>query len=262
MKIVTWNVNSIRARIDGAIAWLERVNPDVVLMQETKVEELQFPFEALGNLGYDVAHFGQKTYNGVAICSRGLAENVVRGFGDGVSEDTQSRLISGEVVVGGKRVLVCSVYVPNGQKIGSGKYSYKLGWLERFQKFVAARASGTLPLVIGGDYNIAPDDRDVYDPSRWHDEVLVSVPERDAFKKLIAAGVSDAYRQLQPEGRAYTWWDFRTAAFGRDAGLRIDHFLLNPLAMAACKSVTVDRELRGGEKASDHAPVVAEFSLQ
>ena len=257
MKIVTWNVNSIRARVDNLLNWLVAAQPDVVLLQETKVEDFQFPYEAIGNAGYDAAHYGQKSYNGVAILSRGRAENVVRGFADGAPEDEPRRIISADVTVGGERFAVCSVYVPNGQAVDSDKYRYKLEWLARFEKRVARGSD--LPFIVGGDYNIAPADVDVYDPEGWRGQTLCSERERAGLRALIATGLHDAYRTLVPDAPMFTWWDYRAGGFQRNLGLRIDHFLLNDAAMKRCHSVTVDRAARGIENASDHAPVTAEL---
>lgn len=258
MKIVTWNVNSIRARVDNVVAWLEEAQPDIVLLQETKVEDFQFPYEAIGNAGYDAAHYGQKSYNGVAILSRGRAQNVVRGFADGAPEDEPRRIISADLTVNGEHICVCSVYVPNGQAVNSEKYHYKLEWLARFERLLARGRD--VPFIVGGDFNIAPADVDVYDPPGWEGQTLCSPKERAAFTGLLGTGLHDAYRTLVPDAPMFTWWDYRAGGYEKNLGLRIDHFLLNDAAMKRCTSVVADRAARGLENPSDHAPVTATFT--
>lgn len=250
--LVTWNVNSLRARLPRVIAWLAAKRPDVVCLQETKVQDDLFPREPLEELGYEVAIHGRKTYNGVAILSRVGLEDVTRGMGDGAEDE---RRVIGATVGGGLRVL--NVYVVNGESVGSPKYAHKLEWMGRLHDYVDATYHPSEELVVCGDYNCTFDDRDVHDPVAWRGRVLCSEPERDALAQLMSCGLHDALRAREDRGGIYTWWDFRTRGFDRNDGLRIDHFLMSPPALARCRGVTVDVEERGGEKPSDHAPVVA-----
>ncbi len=254
MRIATWNVNSVRARLPRLVPWLEANSPDVVCLQETKVVDEQFPRQYLEDVGYDVVAFGQKTYNGVAILARRSIRDVVRGFpGDG--EDAQARAIA--ATIDGWRIL--NLYVPNGAEVGHEKYRMKLAWLERLRAYLDADFDATDRLVVCGDFNVTFDDRDVYDPDEWRDKILCSTPERDALRNVMDFGLVDALRVHHEEGGIFTWWEMRTRAFDRNAGLRIDHFLVTPEARDACTSVDVDREARAGKSPSDHAPVVAVF---
>jgi exodeoxyribonuclease-3 len=257
MQIATWNVNSIRARLPRVLEWLERRKPDVVCLQEIKCVQAQFPREAIEELGYSVEIHGQKTYNGVAVLSRSPMCDVLRGF-PGEAEGSEARVIG--VSVGS--VMVLNLYVVNGQEVGSPKYEFKLDWLARLKEFIDESypsQAGRLAqkLVVTGDFNITFDDRDIHDPEAWRGKVLCSEPERDALAEIMGLGLSDAFRKFDSEAGKYTWWDFRSRGFARGAGLRIDHFLMSDEALAACSSVVVDIEARGGEKPSDHAPVIA-----
>jgi exodeoxyribonuclease-3 len=250
MKIVTWNVNSIRARLDNVLEWLEETNPDVVLLQELKCEESAFPRAPIEDLGYNIAIAGQKSYNGVAILAKSPIEDVVIGLPT-FSEDENSRYI--EVVVGTTRV--ASVYVPNGQAVGSDKYHYKINFLDTLREHLASIMLYEEAIVIGGDYNIAPEDRDVSQPELWQGEILCSVPERQRFQSLLHLGYYDALRLHNQGPGPSTWWDYRSGAWQNDHGLRIDHLLLSPLATDRVQTSGVDRAPRAKEKASDHAPV-------
>ncbi len=256
VKIVTWNVNSLRARLPRFLPWITSRDPDVVLLQETKVVDDDFPAGELEALGYRIERFGQKTYNGVAIVSKLPATDVVKGLPDD-GPDADRRVIA--ATVGGMRV--ASVYVPNGSEVGSDKYAYKLQWLERFKAFARSELDRGLPTVVAGDWNIAPDDRDVYDPAALAGTILCSEPERAAWRAILDLGFEDGLRKFNQEAGVYTWWDYRAVMFRRGLGLRIDHFLLNPAAAARVESVEVDREERKGEKPSDHAPVAARFRV-
>jgi exodeoxyribonuclease-3 len=255
MRIATWNVNSIRARLPRVLAWLEEHRPEVVCLQETKCLDEQFPLEPLEALGYQVATFGQKTYNGVAILSSLGIEDVERGFPDD-AEDAQRRAIACQV----GDFLILDLYVVNGERVGSEKYAYKLEWLDRLSNYVRDHFPMDEKVVLCGDFNITFDDRDVHDPEAWRGKVLCSEPEREALARVMEPGLVDAFRQFDEEPGKYTWWDFRTRGFQRGNGLRIDHFLLSPPALAACTGVTIDLEERGREKPSDHAPVIAHFA--
>ncbi len=252
MRIATWNVNSVRARLPRLVPWLEEHRPDIVCLQETKVEDDKFPREPLEELGYDIVLHGQKTYNGVAILSRRRIEDVVRGFPDD-AEDAQRRVIGATI----EDVMVLNLYVVNGEAVGTSKYELKLDWMERLHDFIEERYDMSEKVVVCGDYNVTFDDRDVHDPDRWRGKVLCSEPERDALAKIMTCGLKDAFRKYHEEGGHYTWWDFRTRGFQRGEGLRIDHFLMSSPALEACTGVEVDLDARAGEKPSDHAPVVA-----
>jgi len=252
MRIATWNVNSVRARLPRVLDWLGQHQPEVVCLQETKCRDEEFPAEAIEDLGYNIERWGQKTYNGVAILSKSPLEDVVKGFPDD-EPDAEARVLA--ATAGDVRIL--NLYVVNGKEVGDPKYDKKLAWLDRLSAYVHAEFDMTDKVVLTGDFNITFDDRDIYDPKRWHEKILCSTPEREALAKIMEPGLTDAFRTFEEEGGHYTWWDFRTRGFGRDHGLRIDHFLMSPSALAACTGVTVDKEERGQEKPSDHAPVVA-----
>ncbi|MEX1023895.1 MAG: exodeoxyribonuclease III [Planctomycetota bacterium] len=259
MKIVTWNVNSIRARLERVLPWLAEHRPDVVCLQETKCLDAAFPREPIEELGYSIETFGQKTYNGVAILSRGGIEDVTRGFGGELASrfDVEARVIAAQV--GDFQVL--NLYVVNGKEVGSDKYAHKLAWLAQCAEFIERRFALDEKLVVTGDFNVTFDDRDVYDPEQWRGKILCSEPEREALAGVMRAGqLVDALRHFTDEGEIYTWWDFRTRGFQRgNRGLRIDHFLVTEPALALCRGIDVDREERGRERPSDHAPVIATF---
>lgn len=256
MKIVTWNVNSIRARLENICEWLSENKPDVVLLQETKCQTQDFPYEAIEDLGYNVAVHGQKSYNGVAILAKHPIEDVTPGLPT-FTDDEQARYI--EAVVG--TVRVASVYVPNGLAVGSEKYRYKLQFLERLHDHLAATLKYEEAFVIGGDYNIAPNDEDVANPESWKGEILCSTAERQAFHGLLHLGYTDALRINNTSPRPWTWWDYRSSAWPNDEGLRIDHFLLSPQAVDLYEDAGIDKQPRGKEKASDHAPVWCQLKI-
>jgi exodeoxyribonuclease-3 len=253
MKLAAWNVNSLKVRLPHLVEWLARVSPDVVCLQETKCEDARFPAAEIEAAGYQWAHDGQKTYNGVAILSRTPIANVTRGipgFGD-----TQKRLIAGDI----EGIRVISAYVPNGQSIDSEKYAYKLAWLAALRDHLREEVGRSARLAILGDFNIAPEDRDVHDPKAWEGQVLVSEREREAFRALLGLGFSDSFRLFEQPEQSFSWWDYRQAAFRRNMGLRIDHILLTRELAARCAASGIDREPRKVERPSDHAPVVAEL---
>jgi len=250
MKIVSWNINSVRARLVPLLGWLEAHQPDVLCLQETKVTDHDFPRLEIESLGYSLEIHGQKAYNGVAILSRLPLEDVRRGFeGD---DDIEKRVMAG--TAGGVRVI--NLYVPNGKTVGSEHYERKLGWLDRFRAFLETHHASTEPLLICGDLNIAPEDRDTYDPEVWKGRILASDPERERFRALLDWGLVDALRETTEDEGFYTWWDYRMGSFRRNLGLRIDHFLVTQPLVGRIQSVTVDREARSWEKPSDHAPLV------
>lgn len=253
MVIATWNVNSVRARLPRLLTWLAAKQPDIVCLQETKVVDEEFPFAELEELGYRAATFGQKTYNGVAILSRAPLADVQRGLP--ADESGEARLISARV----GDIRVFSVYVPNGQEVGTEKYAFKLQWMDTLLGYLQASFSPEDRLVVCGDFNVAPEDRDVWDPELWRGKILFSEPEKEAFFKLIHWGLVDCLRLHHLEGGLYTWWDYRQGAFHRGWGMRLDHVLATSPMAARCAQVVIDREARKGEKPSDHAPVLATF---
>jgi exodeoxyribonuclease-3 len=254
MKVVTWNVNSLRARLDQVLDWLEAERPDIACFQETKLADQEFPADAFGDLDYDVIFHGERSYNGVAIASREPMESTWKGL-PGESGDAAKRLIG--ATIGGLRVI--SAYVPNGQAVGSDKYYYKLEWMESLLRFLESGPGPSEPLIICGDYNLAPTDLDVWDPAAMAGSTHVSPPEREAFQKLIRWGLADAYRTLHPATRAFTWWDYRAGSFQKNMGLRIDHFLVTRPLLDRTTEVRIDVDARRGSGASDHAPVVLEL---
>ncbi len=254
MLLATWNVNSIRARLERVLAWLDRTRPDVVCLQELKVTNDAFPVEPIREAGYHAAIVGQKTYNGVAVLSRAEPADVREGLDP---SDPQARLIS--VKVDGVRVL--SAYVPNGSEVGSDKWTYKLRWLTQLRQRLDEAHCADEPLAICGDFNVATDDADVATPELWRDTVLCHRDARTALEQVKAFGLADVLRQKHPEGGIYTWWDYRRLAFPRNEGLRLDYiYATSPLA-GRCVRAWVDRDERKGSKPSDHAPVLAEFDL-
>jgi exodeoxyribonuclease-3 len=253
MLVASWNVNSIRAREPRLLRWLGARRPDVVCLQELKVAEEAFPFAALREAGYHAAVHGQRTYNGVAVLSREEPKDVERGLGD---DDEQARLIA--VRVGGLRV-VCA-YVPNGEEVGSEKWTYKLDWLHRLRAYLDRRCRPDEPLVLGGDFNVAPEVRDVVDPAVWAGSVLFHPEARAALEEVRRWGLADTLRLHHPEPGLYSWWDYRRLAFPKNRGLRIDLILASAPLAERCRAASIDREERKGKQPSDHAPVMAEFS--
>ncbi len=254
MKIASWNVNSLRVRLPHVLDWLQAQQPDCLCLQETKLPDDQFPEAALREAGYHVVYSGQRTYNGVAIVSRNEAHAVDAGLP--AFNDDQKRVLA--ATFGSLRVL--NVYVPNGQAVDSDKYRYKLEWLRHLHEYVAAELVRYPEFVILGDFNIAPTDRDVHDPEAWAGKVLFSEPERRAFQGLLDLGLHDTFRRLAPQTQAYSWWDYRAAAFRRNRGLRIDHILCSEPLTARLTAAAIDTAPRKRERPSDHAPVSAEFS--
>ena len=254
MLIATWNVNSVRARQERLLAWLDKHRPDVLCLQELKVVEEAFPFDAVGEAGYHAAVYGQKTYNGVAILSREEPAGVRRGIDDGV-DDPQARLIAAEVA----GVHVINAYVPNGSQVGSEAFDYKLRWMRRLAACLGRHWSPGDAVVLCGDLNVAADDRDVAEPDEWADTVLCVPQVRRALERACRWGLVDVFRKHHPEGGVYSWWDYRMAAFPRNDGLRLDHVLATEALGRRCTRAEVDRDERKGHKPSDHAPVLAWF---
>lgn len=251
MRLATWNVNSLNVRLPHVLKWLEENPIDVLCIQETKMTDDKFPQAAIEAAGYHVVFSGQKTYNGVAILSKLPIADVVKN--NPLYEDVQQRIIA--ATIDGVRV-VCA-YVPNGQSIDSDKYQYKLGWLAAFHDWLKEEAAQHPQLAVVGDYNIAPEDRDVHDPAAWEGQVLVSVPERAALQRLLDIGLADAYRLFEQADKSFSWWDYRALGFRLNKGLRIDHILLSPALVQRCSACIIDRVPRKWEQPSDHAPVVA-----
>ena len=254
MKVATWNVNSIRAREERLLNFLDREQPDVVCLQELKVTEENFPFLTVESAGYHAQVYGQKTYNGVAILSRDEASNVVRGLRDDI-DDPQARLIKAEVA----GVRFVNGYFPNGKAVGTENYEFKLSWMRRLRDVLARDASPNDDLVLCGDFNVAPDDSDAANPEKWSDSVLCHADARTALTHLREWGFEDVFRKHHPHGGVYSWWDYRMLAFPKGDGLRIDHiFATEPMARRST-AARVDRDERKGKKPSDHAPVIVEF---
>jgi exodeoxyribonuclease-3 len=251
--IATHNVNSLRARLPRVLAWLERAQPDVACLQETKVTDDLFPREPFEALGYHLAVHGQKTYNGVAILSKAPLEDVVSGIAD--FDDPQARSLAATTA----GVRVRCLYVPNGQEIPSEKYEYKKAWLDALIAETIASWDPAVPTVLTGDFNITFDDRDLWDPEGHREAVFHSTPERERLQALLDWGLTDAFRLHNQQAGVYTWWDYRAAAFRRGMGLRIDHLLISASLVPRCRAVIVDKDERRGDKPSDHAPVLMEL---
>lgn len=254
MKIASWNVNSLNVRLPHLQRWLDEAKPDVVALQETKQEDHKFPEDALLELGYRSVFSGQKTYNGVAIVSRlpftGECITAIPGF-----EDPQKRVLAATVA----DVRIVDLYVVNGEAVGSEKFDYKLRWLAAVREWLRGELATHPNLVVLGDFNIAPDDRDVHDPKRWHEKILCSTPEREAYRSLLALGLHDSFRLFNDEAGHHSWWDYRLAAFQRGWGLRIDLVLVSDALKARCTAAGIDREPRIWERPSDHTPAWVEL---
>ena len=253
MRIATWNVNSLRVRLTQLLDWLPSAQPDAICLQELKLEDAKFPREEIAAAGYRAVWSGQKTYNGVAILSRVEPQDVLAGIPD--FADEQKRVLA--ATIDGVRI-VC-LYAPNGQAIGSDKYDYKLRWYAALHEWLAAQMQRHPELAVLGDLNIAPEDRDVHDPKAWEGQVLVSAPEREAYRALLALGLKDSFRLFEQPEKSFSWWDYRMMGFRRNAGLRIDHILLSPALAGRCTSCTIDKAPRKLERPSDHTPVIAEL---
>jgi exodeoxyribonuclease-3 len=257
MRLATWNVNSLKARLPRIEEWLVTVQPDVLCMQETKSTDAAFPLMTFQALGYDGVHYGVGRWNGVAILSRVGIADVAAGFGDGEPEDPEARLLW--ATCGGVRV--CTVYVPNGREVGHEQYDYKLRWLDRLRRKIVADNSASDPLVICGDFNIAPDDRDVYDPAVYVGATHVSEPERAALQRLLDWGMVDVFRRHYEDGGLFSWWDYRAGNFHKGKGMRIDLILMTEVLASRARSVLIDRNARKGKGPSDHAPVLVDIDL-
>ena len=254
MKIATWNVNSVLARAPQVVRWLEAARPDVLCMQETKCIDEKFPFDEFLRLGYHSESFGQAAYNGVAILSRIGCEQVSRGMTDD-EDGAQRRLLA--ATIGGIRIV--NVYIPNGQAVGAEKYYFKLEWLRRLRGFFDSQYQPDQRVLLCGDFNVAPEDRDVHDPVMWRGRIMFSDPEKEALNQVKQWGFVDAFRMHNSEEKQFSWWDYRAGAFRRNLGLRIDHVWATESLVKDSASAVIDKEPRRWEKPSDHAPVIAEF---
>ncbi len=255
LKIASWNVNSLNVRLPHVLAWCDAARPDILALQETKLVDERFPVDDLMQAGYNSVFSGQKTYNGVAILSREAATDSVTDI-DGL-DDPQRRILA--ATIGGIRII--DLYVVNGSEVGSDKFAYKLHWLEQVTNFIAREMQEHEQVVVLGDFNIAPDDRDVHDPEAWREKILCSTPEREALQRILDLGLVDTFRLFEQEEKTWSWWDYRAAAFRRNLGLRIDLVLASKALAEVCTASCIDKEPRRQERPSDHAPAVAEFNI-
>lgn len=253
MKIATWNVNSLKVRLPHVLDWVTENQPDILALQETKLTDENFPLEAIQDTGYQVVYSGQKTYNGVCILSKEPAHDTVTDI-PGL-DDPQRRILA--ATIGDTRII--NLYVVNGAEVGSEKYAYKLDWLEKVTAYIQSQLESFAKVIVLGDFNIAPDDRDVHDPEAWRGRILCSEPERDALQNILALGFKDTWRLFEQEENSFSWWDYRAAGFRRNRGLRIDLILASDPLAAECTACIIDKGPRRLERPSDHTPVVAEF---
>ncbi|HQS09238.1 MAG TPA: exodeoxyribonuclease III [Xanthobacteraceae bacterium] len=260
MRIATWNVNSIRQRLDHAVRWLGEAQPDVVCLQEIKCQTEAFPREPFEALGYNVSVHGQKTFNGVAMLSKLPLEDVTHGLA-GNEEDVQARFIEAVISTKGGAVRVCCLYLPNGNPVGTEKYPYKLNFLERLHAFAADRLALEEPLLLCGDFNVIPAEADAADPSAWVNDALFLPQTREAFRALTHLGLVDAVRATSDSAKLYSFWDYQAGAFQRDLGIRIDHLLLSPQAADTLIAAGIDKHVRAWEKPSDHVPVWVDLKI-
>ena len=257
MKIASWNVNSLKVRLPHVLDWLAEHQPDILGLQETKTIDENFPLEDIKAAGYHVNFAGQKTYNGVAVISKLEAAEIITDL-PGL-DDPQRRVMGATFAHKSGDIRFLNLYIPNGSEVGSEKYDYKLDWLDKLTRYVEGQIKEHKNFVMVGDFNIAPDDRDLWDPEGWKDKILVSPPERAVFQGLLDMGLSDTFRLFEQEEKLYSWWDYRAAGFRRNHGMRIDLLLSSPAMTEHCTASYIDTEPRKLERPSDHAPVVAEF---
>lgn len=260
LTIATWNINGVKARLETALTWLKEDGPDVVCLQEIKSVDEQFPASEFERLGYNVATHGQKGFNGVALLSKLPLDEVTRGL-PGDEGDVQSRFIEGVISVKGGVVRVASLYLPNGNPIGTEKFEYKLAWMERLRAYAADRLRLEEPLVLAGDYNVIPETWDCHDPRMWVNDALFQPESRMAFRALKNLGLTDAFRAVDDQPGRYTFWDYQAGAWQKNWGIRIDHLLLSPEAADRLQACEIVSRVRGWEKPSDHVPVVATFGF-
>ena len=254
-KIATWNVNSLKVRLFHVLTWIEEEKPDVLALQETKCVDENFPVNEIKEAGYQVNFTGQKTYNGVATISKSQIKTISKSLPN--YSDEQKRVLA----INTRNIIILNIYVPNGSEINSEKYKYKLKWFSKLQPFIKKLQKENDRLIILGDFNIAPHDRDVHDPKEWEGCVLVSKPERDEFEKLLSNNMTDCFRIFNNENGHFSWWDYRAASFRRNRGVRIDHILASRSMSESCKACYIDKNPRKLERPSDHTPVIAEFDI-
>ncbi len=259
MKIATWNVNSLKVRLPQVQDWLATRQPDLLCLQETKLEDKNFPLAAIEAAGYQAAFAGQRTYNGVAILARRELQEITRGMAG--FADEQQRLISASVATASGPLRIICAYVPNGQEVGSDKYAYKLRWLAHARDWLEQELLRYPRLLLLGDFNIAPEDRDVHDPLAWRGKILCSDAERAALKELQGLGLVDVFRLFPQAEKSFSWWDYRMMGFRRNHGLRIDLILASQELAGLCRGSTIDKEARRAERPSDHAPVLVDLEL-
>lgn len=260
MKITTWNINGVKARLEGALTYLREAKPDVLCLQEIKSVDEGFPREAFEDAGYRVETHGQKGFNGVAILSKNPIEDVQRGL-PGDEDDTQARYIEATIIAPRAAVRVVSLYLPNGNPIGTEKFTYKLAWMERLVAHARNLLASEMPIVLAGDYNVIPEPGDAKRPMAWTGDALYQPESRSALRRLVNLGLTDAVRLCHPEPGLYTFWDYQAGAWQKDDGIRIDHLMLSPEAADVLQSAGVDRFTRGWEKPSDHAPAWVDLAL-
>ena len=258
MKIATWNINSVRARLPLLLGWLKEASPDVLLLQEIKCQDKDFPELEIGDLGYNIAVHGQKSYNGVAILSKSPIEDIIRGLPESGTDD-QARYIEARVGI----FRIASIYLPNGNPVETDKYPYKLRWMQRLAAHSQQLVKDEEIAILGGDYNICPEDMDVYDPKGWAEDALCRPDSRAAFRTILHGGYTEAFRTLHPgAAHCYSFWDYQAGAWQKDHGIRIDHLLLSPQAADRLAGVEIHKKARAMEKASDHVPISATFGAE
>jgi exodeoxyribonuclease III len=259
MKIATWNINGVRARIENLVAWLKESAPDIACLQEIKTVDADFPRAEIEALGYHVETHGQKGFNGVALLSKASPLEIKRGL-PGDENDDQSRYIEGLYALGGGVVRVGGLYLPNGNPLGTEKFPYKLGWMERLIAHAREQLAFEEPFVLAGDYNVIPEPQDCFNPKAWEGDALFQLESRQAFRRLEALGMTDALRASTDAAKTYTYWDYQAGAWQKNNGIRIDHVMLSPEAANRLQSVSIEKHVRAWEKPSDHVPVAVELS--
>ena len=257
MKVISWNVNSVRARIENILEYIKNSKPDVLLLQEIKTQEETFPKDSFKNIGYSSYIFGQKSYNGVAIVSKVKIDNINANFIK--DELKQSRVITGEILIGKKKIEIINIYVPNGNPIDTEKYSYKKNWLNKFLKSIKKTLLSEKNIIISGDFNIIPDEIDVYDHNKFLDDALYKIEIRKYFRELLNYGFKDIFRQIKKAKQEYTFWDYMAGAWPKNYGMRIDHFLVSDNLLENIKTININQKPRGKTKPSDHTPIELEI---
>ena len=259
MRIATWNINGIKARIENLLQWLQTSGPDIVCLQEIKSVDADFPRLEIESLGYNVETHGQKGFNGVAILSKLRFDEVIRGL-PGETDDAQSRYIEGVFSVGSRAIRVASIYLPNGNPLGTEKFPYKVRWMDRLIAHASDRLSLEEPLILAGDYNIIPEPEDCFSPKAWEGDALFQPESRQAYRRMKALGFAEAIRSVTDAPKTYTFWDYQAGAWQKNNGIRIDHILLSPEAANLLVSAEIEKSVRSWEKPSDHVPVIVELA--